>query len=104
MSTKKTKPTISEQDVGGLLELQDLERKVKKLKDRVKPTMDAACDYYGNGAVITRHGVKIELSRIEATSTTWKSVALAVAPEEEIAKVQPMYTVERITRKAKAVR
>ena len=91
--------TLSNTDVDALLERQELKARLAKLDKQLKPKIAAVCEKYGDGATLSRAGRTIQISRKEGTSTSWKSVATALASEEQILEIQPLYTLDRFTNK-----
>lgn len=87
-------------DVVMLKERQELKKRLKALNQELDPKVAAACDELGDGAVVIVGSDKIKLQRKEATTVSWKSICESVAEPDAILEIKPLYTVERITRKA----
>lgn len=91
---------LNKNDLALIKERARLKAKLKKLESVLKPRIAEACDALGDGATVNVDGKVIELQRIKAEITEWRTLAYSLATEQEIIEVQPLYTKERITRKA----
>jgi len=100
------KQFFTEKDVELLRTREKLQQQLKALDAELKPKINQACmTLCKNGGTLIQVGKhEVALSMIKATTTSWKNVAYAVAPEEEILQVKDIYSTERITKTAKIVK
>ena len=99
-----SKRFFTRSDVDQLVERQELKKRLKAIEQNLKPKIAAACDELGNGAEVRVGSNVVKLSRIEATSISWQSVCESIAEPEQIVEIRPLFTVERITRKAEVMK
>ena len=98
MANKKffTKP-----EVDLLVERQELKKQLIALNQKLDPLVKAACDELGHGIELKIGKRTVLLERIKASVTTWRTLAHAVASDEDILEVKSLHTEQRVTRRAK---
>jgi len=91
---------LNEEDVKLLVHVEKLKAEIKELEGLLKPVVKETVEHFGE-ITIEIGNYKVQLKKTIRNSASWKAIAYAVAPEEDILKVQPDFTLESVSYSAK---